>query len=362
MATGFGFCPNCGTALAAAGQIFCISCGAALRTAAPAPAPAPVPTPAAGPAAVAAPAPAPVPVAMPAASFEPYAPAQPAWAMPPSPVAPAPARRGVSPAMLLVGGLVIAAIVGVALLATNNGSKIVPGTSGSPVVSPPPVPSAGYPGSLAFSPKTIGCPSQPFTTTVVLPSSVIATDQITYQIDDTIIITQAVTDFGLTKQADGKWSVSTDSPDGSSNCSMGPGLHTARLLDATGKVLAQTSFTFVLLASPTPPPSLPQVANTVTITPPSFSCSAAEVQVTLALQLSASVPGSSIVTPEVDGTPGTQTTVEAGFVQQSDGSWLSSDAVSSTALCEQLSVGKHTIGAFDATGKIFVEGTFAITP
>ena len=354
MATEFGFCPNCGTALAAAGQMFCISCGATLRVATPAPPPGPAPTPASGPT--------PAPVVMPAPPPQPSAPAQPAWAMPTSTAAVTPSRSGVSPAMLLVGGLVIAAIVGVAFLATNGGSKSHPGTSGSPVVSPSPVPSAGYPGSLAFNPKTIGCPSQPFTTTVVLPASVIATDQITYQIDDTVIITQAVTKFGLTKQADGKWSVSTDNPEGSSNCSMGPGLHTARLLDGTGKVLAQTSFTFVMLATPTPGPTLALVSTSVTITPPSFSCSAADVDVSLTIQLSASFPGSTSITSEVDGTPGTTTTVEAGFEQQPDGSWLSSDTVASSALCEQLSVGAHRLGALDADGKVIVEGTFTVKP
>jgi hypothetical protein len=271
--------------------------------------------------------------------------------------------------MLLVGGLVIAAIVGVAFFAMNNASKGLPGTSGSPIASGSPVasaspsPTAGYAGSLAFNPKTIGCPSQPFTTTVVLPSSVLETDQITYQIDNTVIITQAVADFGLTKQADGKWSVSTDNPDGSSNCSMGPGVHTARLLDSSGTVLAQTSFTFVMLATPTPEPT-PTIFSTsiVTVSPSSFSCSAADVEITLAIQLPASVPGSTKITSEVDGAAGTTTTVEASFEQQTDGSWLSSDTVSSSALCEELSVGQHRIGALDAAGKVMVESPFTIKP
>jgi hypothetical protein len=284
--------------------------------------------------------------------------------------------------MLLVGGLVIAAIVGVAFLAMNNGSKGLPGSSGSPVASgsfgcvglpgcngsglPPTVsPSrvAGYPGSLSFSPKTIDCPGGPFTTTVVLPSSVKGTDQITYKIDDTTIITQAATDFGVTKQADGTWSVSTDNPDGSANCSMGPGVHTASLLDSSGKVLAQTSFTFVMLASPTPKLTpAPVSMGVTTIVPSSFSCSAPAVDVKLAIQLSASFAGSTEVTSELDGVPGTPTTVAADFEQQADGSWLSSSTVSSSALCEQFSVGKHSIGALDAAGKVITEGTFTIKP
>ena len=375
MATGIGFCPNCGTAMTAAGQRFCPSCGTTLPAMATAQAAVPAPAQAAVPAQAAMPTPQPPPY---------VAPVQPAWAMPPPTAAAAPARSTASPAMLLVGGLVIAAIVGVAILAMNNGSKGLPGSSGSPGSSAsfgclglpgcngsglPPIASVspsrvtGYPGSLSFSPKAIGCPGQPFTITVVLPSSVKGTDQITYQIDDTTIITQAATDFGVTKQADGTWSVSTDNPDGSANCSMGPGFHTATLLDSGGNVLAQTSFMFVMLASPTPQLTpAPFSMGVTTIEPSSFSCSAPAVDVRLAVQLSASFAGSTKVTSELDGVPGTPTTVAVDFVQQADGSWLSASTVSSSALCEQFSVGKHSIGASDAAGKVITEGTFTIEP
>lgn len=350
MATGIGFCPNCGTAITAAGQ-FCATCGATL--------------PASARAAMSAPQPPPY-----------VAPVQPAWAVPPPTAPVTPAGSTANPAMLLVGGLVIAAIVGVAVLAMNNGSKGLPGasgspgssgthiSSGSPIASVSPSPKAGYPGSLAFSPKIIGCPAQPFTTTVVLPSSVKGTDQITYQIDDTVIITQAATDFGLTQQADGTWSVSTDNPDGSANCSMGPGVHTARLLDSSGKVLAQTSFTFVMLASPTPEPTpTPSSKTYVIVEPSSFSCSAPAVDVRLTIQLSATIPGSTKITSEIDGVDsGNVSTVEAGFEQQSDGSWLSSDTVSSSDLCDKLGVGQHRIGALDSAKKVITEGTFTLKP
>jgi hypothetical protein len=132
-------------------------------------------------------------------------------------------------------------------------------------------------------------------------------------------------------------------------------------------VLAQTSFTFVALASPTPKPS-PKPTPTaisksaVTIKPSSFSCSAASVDVALAIQLSASIPSSAEVTSELDGSAGNPTTVETGFVQQPDGSWLSSYTTSSSALCEQLSIGQHRIGALDSAGKVIAEGTFTLKP
>jgi hypothetical protein len=144
---------------------------------------------------------------------------------------------------------------------------------------------------------------------------------------------------------------------------MGPGVHTASLLDSSGRVLAKTTFAFVLLASPTPELTpTPSSESVTTIEPSSFSCSASAVDVTMTIQLSASFAGSAEVTSELDGAPGTPTTVKAGFVQQPDGSWLSSDTVSSTTLCAQLSVGKHRIGALDADGKVITEGTFTLKP
>jgi hypothetical protein len=297
--------------------------------------------------------------------------------VPVAPLAAAPARTGTNPALFLVGALVIVAIVVVAGIAMNNGSKGLPGTSGSPASGSPiasvlPSPSTGsagaFPGSLAFNPSTIGCPSQPFTTTVVLPASFKATDQITYKIDDKVITTLAVSDFGLTQQADGTWLLSQDNPDGSSNCSMGPGVHTARLLDATGKVLAQTSFTFVTTVGPptnTPQPlptTAPGAGTSVTITPSTISCSAADTEISLSISLDASFDGSTQVTSEVDGVAGNTSSISDGFEQQLDGSWLSSATASSTSLCEQLSIGQHRLGALDKDGKIITEGKFTLKP
>ena len=368
MATGFGFCPNCGTAMTVPGQRFCASCGATV------PAMGPVPAAAQAPAAMPAPPP-PAPVAaMP-----------PAWPMPPAIAQVAPARTTVSPTMLLVGGVIIAAIVGGAVFAMNNGSKNSPISSGSLSSSGSPTPSGGsnnptivdstsspgssggsnggYPGSIVFSPATIGCPSQSYTTTVRLPSSVNGTDQITYQIDETTIITQAVTDFGLTQQADGTWSVTDTNPDGSSNCSMGPGAHTARLLDSSGNVLAQGSFTFVMSPSPSPTPSpSPLAESSVTIEPSSFSCSGSAVDVTLTIRLSASIPGSAQITSESDGTAGSSASVESALKQQSDGTWLGSTTNTSSTLCGEYDPGDHRIGVLDANGQVIAEGTFTVNP
>ena len=159
MATGLGFCPSCGTARSAAEQKFCASCGAVLSVVAPPPA-APAapaapqvevtqPPPPAAPAAPAAPEveaalplppawalpPAPVPPEAPEVEAAP--PLPPAWALPPAPAAPVvtpayqvaapatatPAKTRISPALVLVGLILIAAVAGGAYLFTNNGSK-----------------------------------------------------------------------------------------------------------------------------------------------------------------------------------------------------------------------------------------------
>jgi hypothetical protein len=100
----------------------------------------------------------------------------------------------------------------------------------------------------------------------------------------------------------------------------------------------------------------------VTIKPSSFSCSGADVQVSIAVRLSASFAGTTKVTSEVDGVASQTTTVSAGFMKQSDGSWLSSDAVSSASLCEKLAIGQHRLGAWDAAGKVITEGTLTLKP
>lgn len=233
MTTGFGLCPKCGTAMTAAGQRFCASCGADVSAIA---APATIPAPPAAPPVQAAPPPPPAWAVPPAAS----APVEtPAFAVA-APVVAAPAKTGISPTMLLIGGVLIAAIAVGALFVMNNNSK----SSGS-----------------------------------------------------------------------------------------GPG-------NSGGNI----------------------GGSSVSITPASFSCSGAEVQVTLAIRLSASIPGSTQITMQFDGVTVSNTSVESGFEKQSDGSWLSSAPESSSSLCGSLSPGQHRMSALDANGKVITEGTFTMTP
>jgi hypothetical protein len=354
MATGFGFCSNCGASIGAAGQRFCPTCGTvipAASAAVPAPAAAPTQPPAWG-------APPPPP---PPADGQPQV-----WGTPPAAPLAAPARSGISPVMLLVGGVVIVAIVAGAIFAMNN-SKGSPGASGATGSTIP----GG--GSVVFNPSTIGCPSQPYTTTIVLPSSVKGTDSITYKIDSTIVITQTVAEFGFAQKPDGTWSVSDTNSTGSTHCDMGAGVHTARLVDANGKVLAQGAFTFVMSASPsaakpsvaepTPSPTPePPAQGTVTIKPSKMSCSAASVSVSLSVVLPGTIPDSAMISSELDGAIQNTSTAADGFVKQADGTWLSTGTTDSSTLCSELAIGDHTIRALDASSNVLAEGTFTLQP
>jgi hypothetical protein len=242
MTTGFGFCPQCGTPRIAAEQRFCAGCGTDLAAIV-----VPPPTPP-----VAAALPTPLPVAAPpapAAAVPSQPPTPPAWsvapaqsypaaytapgapgvpAAPAAPAAPIATVAGikVTPKLLAIGGIALAVVVGAYLFMSMN-SK---------------------PGSISVTPASFSCSAQNQVTSVIkLPSSLKATDQIAWQLDGVPVITTKVSDqFKL--QSDGSW-LFTDTSSASSSCT-GPGggpltmgAHTMRILDASGKVLAEGSYT-----------------------------------------------------------------------------------------------------------------------
>lgn len=142
----------------------------------------------------------------------------------------------ITPQMLAIGAVVLAVIVGAYLFMNMNSNS----------------------GSITFTPSTLSC-SKPvtFTTTARLPSSVKATDSVTIMFDGKSVAPTTVSSSGsdVKQQADGSWvSVSTTTPsEMQSLCAAGgvagginvltPGTHTMQVLDASGKVLAQGSYT-----------------------------------------------------------------------------------------------------------------------
>ena len=102
--------------------------------------------------------------------------------------------------------------------------------------------------------------------------------------------------------------------------------------------------------------------SSVTITPATASCSGTSVTISFAWKLSGSIPGSTKISVEFDGTvAGTASTVSAIMTKQSDGNWHSNGHVASSDACSALGVGDHTVGLQDDSGGVLVEGAFSLT-
>jgi hypothetical protein len=181
----------------------------------------------------------------------PAAPGAPAW--PPAPpyppaypgapaayyaVAPTPAAPGkpvatvagsrVTPKRLAVGGIVLAVVAAAAFVYLNAGSKS---------------------GIIVFSPSTFSCSSTTSVTeTVTLPSSLHYADQISLKLDGTVEATSTVGGSGFVQHTDGTWTstspISTSDVCGlASSGSISMGTHTLQVIDASGKVLAEGTYT-----------------------------------------------------------------------------------------------------------------------
>jgi len=169
----------------------------------------------------------------------------------------APSTRGANPALLLIGGIVIAAIVGVVVFVSVIGKS---GSSSSTGSSSPSVgTSSGLPavGSITRNVSTLSCSSPVASTSMIhLPASVHEGDIVTVTLDGHNVGSQAVEPGGeLAQLADGSWletSVGTVEIM-QSMCAAGavwgytdaltPGVHTQRVLDSNGNVLAEGSYT-----------------------------------------------------------------------------------------------------------------------
>ena len=290
MLAGSGFCPNCGTPLAGAGQKFCAECGWTLATSskaaaaassevAPPPAAAaagatnqpagaePAP-PWAGAPAPFVPAPVPAPqVAPPWASAgspatpPPYIAGQAPWAA--QPAATPPAKRGPNPVLFLAVIALVVAAAGVGYVAVNNGSKAsptptfsgIPFDSGAlpprPVITPSarpadptPTPSAvAVKGGIAFVPSVYSCSSgDVIVMAVALPGSIPGSMQVTAVVDGKEISTSSV-QTNFRRDTDGSWMETETDGDGSNTCTLGTGTHTFAVKDPNGKVLAQGTVT-----------------------------------------------------------------------------------------------------------------------
>jgi hypothetical protein len=405
MAVGFGFCSNCGAPLTKAQQKFCAVCGATVPVRAEPPEPTQPPQPQPQPpqqpqppfAGPSTPPPAwgqtPPPTA-PSAQWQtgaqtpppsqwtasPGMPPMPSGApmpggaaMPPAGAAGAPAKSGLtSNPVVLVGGLVlILAVAGVGYMAMNNHNPAPTGPVGTPLptlASPSagptetatpfatPTKGAGV-GTVAVTPAKFPC-NAPGSATLAftLPASIDGATEISLEIDGTDAGTQAISTL-MTQQADGSWTASQDDVISNLCSEYGVGTHDVKILDPDGNILAATTFTITAGATPTPP------AGTVSIVvqPGQFSCSTSGLKINMAIVLPASIDPTTTVTLTLDGEALSSDTVESGFEQQADGSWLSTGSVLASDLCAY-GTGSHTLKLLDGNGKLLGQASFTAQP
>jgi hypothetical protein len=108
-------------------------------------------------------------------------------------------------------------------------------------------------GSLSISPSNFTCTVETHTISIQLPASLQATDQITIKEGRVqgagVFDTKSVQEWGFTQQAGGSWQLSDTGSLGDLLaygyvCAFAiPGSYTMYVLDATGSVLAQASYT-----------------------------------------------------------------------------------------------------------------------
>jgi len=104
-------------------------------------------------------------------------------------------------------------------------------------------------GSIVFSPSTIKCSSTTSATeTVTLPSSLHYADQISLKRDGKVEATATVGGSGFVQQTDGTWTntspISTSDVCGvASGGLVSMGTHTLQIVDSSGKVLAEGTYT-----------------------------------------------------------------------------------------------------------------------
>jgi hypothetical protein len=274
--------------------------------------------------------------------------------------------------MLLIGGLVIAAIVGVGYVAMS-GSKAKPSVSpshagilfGSPAPSavgtttaPTPTSAVAAAGTVTFSPTSFSCPDTggDITMTIWLAGTVPSSTNATAQMDGAVLNTDTVAN-GFQKQPDGRW-LSSGTESQSTLCgSLGAGKHVVQVVDDKGTILAIGSFAITAGATPTPAGQ-----GTVTIDPGTFSCTAAGVQVTVTAYLPGSISSSATVTGQLDGNDANTDTVGNSFDKQADGRWMSVATEAASSLCGSLSSGPHTLGIVDVDGNVLALGTFTLLP
>jgi hypothetical protein len=226
----------------------------------------------------------------------------------------------------------------------------------TPVLETPVPPSQGV---ITFQPASFDCTSTTVQVkiSVWLPSTLVASDDITGELDGVSLGTSTLGDT-YTQQADGRWfETSTNSAADLCGTGMALGQHNVRILDANDNELARGSF-FNTHGGVAPTQT---TAGALTLTPSTFSCSSSG-QVQLNIVLPASLAGSDQITIKLDDMSSGAEAVEDEFEIQPDGTWEYNDSTSIATICGEVSIGKHTFVIYDALGKVLAQGSFTTQP
>jgi len=236
------------------------------------------------------------------------------------------------------------------------------------------------------------------TTTIALPSSVHSGDTLTVKFDGASAGTWTAEDGGSTTlQPDGTWldvstasaaDMQTDCADGGISSSSGlavltPGVHTYEVLDASGKILAQGSYTVTgtlpagtttpaLTPTPAPTPTPGETPGAIKFAPSTLNCSA-PVAWTTTINLPAWVPSGTALTEKLDGSTYATGSVDDQWTHNADGSWTSTstDSLSDVStVCaaggvydgtDILTAGKHLVQLFDDNGVLLSQGSYTVS-
>lgn len=259
-------------------------------------------------------------------------------------------RRDVRPVALIVGGLLIAAIVGAALFLVNGAGNGA-GKSSS--------------GSLTFTPSSISCSStQSMTLTIKLPASLQGSDVVTMEFDGATVGSTTLDQSKLKRQSDGTWLITEPYGYGDCGTSSAVGKHTGTFLDAKGNVLAEGSYTLT-------PPASDSPSGSITISPSTYTCYELIFgSHTVTITLPGSLQATDVITIE-EGKGAyarlfdTKSISAWGFVQ-SGSSWVLSDAGNltpisfDTYICILGGTGSYTMYVLDANGNVLAQGNYSL--
>jgi hypothetical protein len=172
------------------------------------------------------------PISPPAASPWSANPVPPAG-VPPAPALSAAGQPGVAaagrgltlPLPAIVGGVLVLAVLIVAVVMANGGSGNAPG--------------------IAYTPSTVSCTGETISLTVRLPASVQTTDALAFAVDGQVWPAGdyfSVTSAGYTLQPDGTWLFeATEDTPAAVECTLPVGTHTVQILNASGGAIATGS-------------------------------------------------------------------------------------------------------------------------